>query len=420
MFGTMRDALHVPERPDDGAAWPGGWRRAAPGMVVAVEATRLLRDSRGIGRYVRALLPRLVALRPDLRLALFAGSRRDVEELTAAVASDPALCGHAGVLHVGELHRSSADVFWYPWNVARPVPARGAVVVTMHDVAPVVLPDPRWSRWWKNVRWRRRYAVTARRATVIIADSAFTASEVRRLLGFPRDRIRIAPLAADDFPVPPVAGDRETLARLGVRTPFVLAVGAADRRKNHALLYRAMKRVIDVNPLATFVLAGPRRNREVRLPSVPWMRTLGFVSDCDLAVLYRTAAALVMPSTYEGFGLPVLEAMRLGGPVLCARASSLPEVAGDAAAWFDPHDEADLAAAITRVMSDDGLRARLRAAGLRRAARFTWDETASATLHAFDEALQLCQGRRVPATSRGEDPGSSHGSQRRGSRCGAA
>ena len=90
----------------------------------------------------------------------------------------------------------------------------------MHDVAPVVLPDPRWSRWWKNFRWRRRYAVTARRATLIITDSSFTANEVQRVLGFPRDRIRIAPLAADDFPVPPVAEDAATLARLGVSTPF--------------------------------------------------------------------------------------------------------------------------------------------------------------------------------------------------------
>jgi alpha-1,3-rhamnosyl/mannosyltransferase len=261
----------------------------------------------------------------------------------------------------------------------------------MHDVAPAALPDPRVSALWQKLLWRRRYAVTARRATVIIANSSFTADEVQRVLGFPRDRIRVTPLAADDLPVPPAGGDRAALARLGVRTPFVLAVGAADRRKNHAVLYRAMERVVAANPRASLVLAGPRDAAAARLPDAPWIRTPGFLSDTDLAVLYRAAAALVQPSTYEGFGLPVLEGMRLGAPVICARASSLPEVAGDAAAWFDPADDVALAAAITRVTSDDGLRARMSTAGVRHAARFSWDETARGTLHAFDEALRLCR-----------------------------
>lgn len=191
----------------------------------------------------------------------------------------------------------------------------------------------------------------------------------------------------------------------------------SDRRKNLALLYGAMRRVVGSNLPVSLVLAGPRRGCDPPAPSAPWVRALGFVSDSDLGVLYRRATALVMPSTYEGFGLPVLEAMRLGGPVICARASSLPEVAGDAAAWFDPHDEEDLAATITRVLSDDGMRSRMRAAGLRRAVLFSWDETARATLEAFEDALGL-SGATLPGWPRGEyvDAGPWRGLQGRGVR----
>ena len=362
--------------------------RAAP-MLVAVEATRLLREVRGIGRYVRALLPRLVALRPGLTLSLFVKNQRDADALAPVFATMPALREHVDVRPVREMTRSGADVFWYPWNTASPTPARGAVVATMHDIVPIAHPDPRWTGWQKNLRWRRRYAATVRRATLLIADSQFTADEIHRMLGVPRDRMRVALLAADDFTVPPVKGDAEALARLGVRQPFVLAVGAADRRKNLGLLERAMPRVVAEHPGTTLVMAGPRRDAQPPFADAPWHQTLGFVSEEELAALYRAAAVLVMPSTYEGFGLPVLEAMRLGTPVICARGSSLPEVGGDAALWVNGEDDAGLAAKIVQVLSDPRLSARMRAASLEQASRFSWDETARRTIATFEEALKM-------------------------------
>ena len=358
-------------------------------LLVAVEATRLSREVRGIGRYVRALLPRLVAMRPGLRLALFVKRQRDVEALTPVFAAIPALRDHVTIHPVREMLKSGADVFWYPWNVASPIPSRGAVVVTMHDIVPIAHPDPRLTGWQKNLRWRRRYASTAKRATLIVADSQFTADEVHRLLGVPHDRMRVVLLAADDFTVPPAAGDAAALERLGVRQPFVLAVGAADRRKNLELLERAMPQVLAARPETTLVLAGPRRDPQAPVPDASWRQTLGFVSEEELVALYRRASMLVMPSTYEGFGLPVLEAMRLGTPVICTSASSLPEVAGDAAALIDPDDDVALATIILRVMSDDRLNASMRAASLAQAARFSWDETARHTISAFEEAIEM-------------------------------
>ena len=358
-------------------------------MLIAVEATRLEREVRGIGRYVRAVLPRLLRQRPGLQITLFAKTAKGVTALAGWAERDPQLRDRVAVRHVREMAKTRADVYWYPWNVVRPAPRDGASVATVHDIAPVALPDPRWLAWRKNLRWRLRFMRSTRVATLMLADSAFTASEMQRVLGADTARIRVVPLAADDFDAAPRADDAAVLARFGVRTPYVLTVGAADRRKNHAVLERAMRGVVATHPGVTLVLAGPRRHAKASAADAPWMRTLGFVSDADLAALYRGAAAFAMPSTYEGFGLPVLEAMHCGAPVICARASSLPEVGGDAALWVAPDDQDGLASAIERVLDDEALRKQMRADGLRRAATFSWDETARLTLQGFDEAHKL-------------------------------
>src|SRR5215203_1191336 len=232
-------------------------------LHIAVEATRLRREERGIGRYVRALLPRLLAQRRGLRLTLFAESR-DVEHLTTLVQTWPGARRRVAVRPVRALRRATADLFWYPWNVAAPLPRHGVVVATVHDVVPLALPDPRWRAWRRNRRWRRRFEATAARAALLVVDSAFTADEVHRLLGVPRDRMRVVPLAADDVPSNGAGeGAAATmLERLGVRPPYVLAVGAAESRKNLGLLDRAMPLVVARHPEASLVLAGPRGARD--------------------------------------------------------------------------------------------------------------------------------------------------------------
>jgi alpha-1,3-rhamnosyl/mannosyltransferase len=222
---------------------------------------------------------------------------------------------------------------------------------------------------------------------MVLAISEFTRDEVHRVLGVPLDRIRVTLLAADDLRIPPAERDAEALARLGVTKPYVLAVGAADRRKNLGLLERAMPRVAEHFPDVTLVLAGPRRRSARGSREPAWQRTLGFVSEEDLMTLYRCARVVVAPSSYEGFGLPVLEAMQLGAPVIAARASSLPEAGGSAAVYVEPDDDAALAREIGRVLSDDAVRGAMRDASLAQSARFSWDETAQRTLEAFDDAV---------------------------------
>src|SRR5207244_4301329 len=147
--------------------------------------------------------------------------------------------------------------------------------------------------------------------------------EIHRTLGVRQDRMRVVLLAADDFNPVASSDDSSVLAQLGVQRPYVLAVGAGDQRKNLSLLDRAMPQVREAHPDLSLVLAGPRRKSTGANDT--WRRTLGFVSDAELAVLFRNSHALIQPSTYEGFGLPVLEAMQIGTPVICAYASSLPE-----------------------------------------------------------------------------------------------
>lgn len=354
-------------------------------MKIAVECSRLARDTRGIGRYVRALLPRLLAQRPALRLLPFVRRRGELDELQPALAALGVSGDRVEPRVLLQLDDDDADIWWYPWNIARPAPRSGVVVATVLDVAPLALPDPRRSKWWQNRRWRRLYAGTAKRAELLIAISGFTASEVQRFLDVPRERIRVTPLAADDFNVPPPARDAEALARLGVRPPYVLAVNAADRRKNIELLDRAMSHVVGLLPSASLVMVGPHRAGAGAEPA--WRHATGFVGEDDLASLYRRARAVVVPSLYEGFGLPVLEAMRLGAPVICARTSSLPEVAGDAARYVSPADEGQLALAIAELLSNDVTYHTMQRAGLAREAQFSWDETARLTLAAFDDAL---------------------------------
>ena len=367
-------------------------RVADAGMAVrhvGVEASRLLREKRGIGRYVRNLLLRLPRLRPELRFTLYVRRARDIEPLREQLAGlSPDLASRCTIARLAELPRSDADVVWYPWNWIRPVARRAPMVATIQDLAPMLQFDHRWWKVVKRFKTRRRYQATVDNATLVMTISTFTAHEVQRLLVIDAAKLRVTLLAADDLRVS--AGESsETLERLGIEPPFFLTVGAHDARKNLQILYRAMELLHGRGEAVPLVQCGPGLRQEGgQRANAPWMCAAGYVSDAELATLYRRATALVFPSRYEGFGLPVSEAMMSGCAVICASESSLPEVGGEAALFFPWNDAEALATVMTRLLHEPGLRERHAAMGPVQAGKFSWERCAQETLAVFDEVLR--------------------------------
>jgi glycosyltransferase involved in cell wall biosynthesis len=250
-------------------------------------------------------------------------------------------------------------------------PARGREVVTIHDLPPLRFGDegalPRWA------------AASARAAVGVICPSTFAADEVRTLLG--ARRIWIVPNGVDEAFAKAEPMSDDDLSAYGVERPFVLHAGGATQRKNLAALADGWTRLA---PEATLVLCGPPDARRDRaFAGVPRSRYIGYVPHAIAARLLRAAAAVVVPSTYEGFGLPALEGLAAGTPVVAARCGALPEVCGDAAVLVDPTAEG-IAAGISEALENGG---RLRAAGQQRAAEFTWEAAAAQTLAVYREAL---------------------------------
>lgn len=372
--------------------------------LVAVDVRTVEGQFTGIGRYAMSLVPLLVAARPDWRFHLFVspGAQRLFAELAESVTIElaPPVPNHPASdwwLHATLprwLARNRAHVYFSAANYL-PVFAGGARrVVTIHDLVPYRFPglDP-----LKFVLYlRANLRLCAWIADAIVAVSHSTGREVEGILGVARERIHVVPNGVPAFfrrlPAVELAdriAARPELADLPRR--FVLSVGTHTPRKNFARLIAAMARVRgDV----ALVLAGP--SGQARASAEAHARSLGvsgrvrfvdYPDDDGLLALYNLAALFVYPSLYEGFGIPVLEAMACGTPVACSDNSSIPEVAGEAGVLFDATSEAAMAAAIDRVLADEALSSRLSAAGPPRAGRFTWESAAESTARVLETQL---------------------------------
>jgi glycosyltransferase involved in cell wall biosynthesis len=259
-------------------------------------------------------------------------------------------------------------------------PALGAPrhVFTLHDLT--VLSHPHCHTLDNRVRTLASIAEALVRGATILAVSTATKEEIVRLLALPSGTVEIVPPLLN--PIFRVAGDRDAdagaAARLGVREPYVLAVASLEPRKNFGRLLDAWKslgRATGANQLVVVAAEGWRqgrvRRRLERMTGDGSVVKVGHVAEETLAALYRRSKVFVFPSLAEGFGLPVAEAMACGAPVVTSKASSMPEVAGDAALLVDPEETDEIAAAIERLLGDPDLRRRLRDRGLERARSFS-------------------------------------------------
>jgi glycosyltransferase involved in cell wall biosynthesis len=259
-----------------------------------------------------------------------------------------------------------------PANLA-PVALGRRNVVVIHDAA--ALRHPEWYGRGYVAYQRALLPRLARTAARVITVSEFSREELIDVLGAPPERIAVVPNGVDER-FSPDADVERTRAALGLDGRYVLAVGTRIARKNLAGLENAARTLAAEG--VELVAAGSGRAYMRDEGSVP-VRGLGYVPEDHLPGLYAGAEALVMPSLYEGFGLPCLEAMASGTPVVAADRAALPEVCGDAALLFDPDDPDAAAEALVRVLGDAELAAGLRSRGLARARSFSWRATAERT-----------------------------------------
>jgi alpha-1,3-rhamnosyl/mannosyltransferase len=339
-------------------------------------------------------VPALLSLGAPLELLALGGSKAALPAEVRHISEPwhpPTNLGWAAVGLPRAARRAAVDLIHAPAYTA-PLHSAAPVVLTIHDVS--YERHPEWYPYRRDRLRRAFYRRSARAAAHILTDSEFSRSEIAAAYDIAPDRITVAPLgAAASFG----AGGSTASLPDGIVAPFLLHVGDLHERRNLFLVVKALmearRRLETTAP--SLVLAGVDRGIGDRLVAVASEQgapeavvRLGAVSEPTLRSLYRGAAALVYPSRYEGFGLPLVEAMACGTPVLASRAASIPEVVGESGLLLDPDDPKRWGDAIVQVITDPVLRARLRNDGLVRAAMFTWERTARITLDVYQRVAQ--------------------------------
>jgi glycosyltransferase involved in cell wall biosynthesis len=358
-------------------------------VTIALDATPLTSSTGGVGRYTLELARALASEYPEDQYWLLSDQPFDAQPFRAP---------HAWPnLHLGGGPRNPAERKWWLWGLDREMRRRGVElfhgtdysvpyvplrpsVMTLHDLSPWL--DPAWQPEASRVRRRTPRLLRMGLATMVITPTEAIRQAAIERFRLPPDRVVTIPLAASDFfrPTPRAAEPGGN--------PFFLFVGTREPRKNIARLVEAW-RDVRRTVLVDLVLTGRARTAHPPIPEEPGLRVLGEVPDSELPGLYSGALACVYPSLYEGFGLPVLEAMQCGALVITSRDPAILEVSGDAAVHVNAEDTAALAETMRAVASFPENFAAIRAKTLARAAQFSWQKTARHTREVYDAASDV-------------------------------
>lgn len=375
-------------------------------MTIYLDVSAAVHSRAGLGRYAESLARQLIAVDDgEGRYALFYNRDRAVRPL-AGLEGVPVRTVRAGykpwrmAVLLGQWMRLSfnrlvpeAMLFHATEHLLMPL---GGVptVLTVHDLIFRHFPQhhKRLNYWYLNLAM----PLYVRRADAIIAISECTRRDLVTAYGVPPEKVTVVyEAAAPNFAPPSVDEVARVRVRYGLPERFLLTVGTIEPRKNLLRLLTAFEIVARQELVDAWVIVGRLGwlydDFFVRLVASPWREKVilpGFVPDGDLAAVNAAAMVAVLPSLYEGFGLPVLEAMACGAPVACSEISSLPEVGGDAARYFDPTDVQAMAATLAEVLSDEALRDEMRRQGFRQATRFSWNRAARETRALYDRVIE--------------------------------
>ena len=384
-------------------------------MRIGLDAIPLAAAKTGIGHYTDALSTWLARTHPDHQYELMSPFEFNIERRNGHHVDYPYpinlnkrftpvrsifrkwwLIGLPSLLQL-----SPVDVF-HGTNYCVPLWAPCPTVVTVHDLSLFTRSETHEDA--NVVRGRRRIPIMARRASAVIAPSEWTKKEIIEYLGVREDRIRVISEAARESMRPVSIEDAvSVLERHSIDFPYILFVGTIEPRKNLLTLIEAYDELLrTTTERPHLVICGGRgwldsevfkRVEELHIRDM--IHFTGYVDDDDLPALYSGAQVFVYPSLYEGFGLPPLEAMACGTPVITSSSSSLPEVVGKAGLTFEPRDTKALARHLATVLTDVSLRGHMRISGIERSKGFSWERAANETQVVYDEVYNAHLGAKT-------------------------